>query len=444
MQSTVAAGTATRRERWSWYLYDFGNSAYASAVYLAVFSVYFKDKVVGGAEGTRLWSVAVTIAALLVLVTAPFLGTLADFAGSKKRFLFFFTTLACLFTASLFFVKPGMIAVGMVFFILAEIGYRSSQVFYDGLLPEIAQPHEMGRVSGMGWAIGTVGGVVILLLLMPLESLVPGPLVPRIAMVVTGIFFALFAVPIFVWLRERARRQKLPAGENYMSLAVKRLRNTFRTARGFREYVKFIIAFFVYNDGIMLVMDFAGIIGATLFGLTPQMLLYFFVMVQLANVVGAYCFGVLVDRIGGKRSLYLALSLMAAVVMWLYFSHGQVSFFVIGAIAGVAMAGAQSVSRTMVALFAPPGKSAEFYGFFATFGRTSSVIAPLVFGWLAAELALWFEASGQATEMAEASALRLAVLSIVAFILVGMFLLAFVDENKARAAAREGVGGEEG
>jgi UMF1 family MFS transporter len=420
-------------------LYDFGNSAYASAVYLAVFSVYFKDKVVGGAEGTRLWGVAETIAALIVLFSGPILGTLADFAGSKKRFLLFFTTLSVLFTGSLFLVRPGAIVMGMVFFVLADVGYRAAQIFYDGLLPEIASPKEMGRVSGLGWAIGTVGGIVILLLLMPLEKLVAAPMVPRVAMIVTAIFFALFAVPIFLRVREKARHQALPAGDNYLSLAFRRLANTFRTARGFGEFVKFIIAFFVFNDGIMIVLGFAAIIGGTLFGLGSQEILIFFIVVQLTNVLGSYLFGRLVDRIGGKRSLVIALSLMVAVVIWLYFSHGKVTFFAIGAVAGVAMAGAQSVSRTMVALFAPPGKSAEFFGFFATFGRVSSVIAPLLFGWLAAESAIWFEGRGQAVAVAEQSGLRLALLSIAVFIVVGMLLLLLVNENKAIAAARDAV-----
>lgn len=434
MAMAVSAAASSRRERWAWYLYDFGNSAYASAVYLAVYSVYFKDQVVGGAEGTRLWGVAETIAAIAVLLSGPFLGTLADFAGSKKRFLLWFTALSCLFTASLFLIRPGMVTLGIVLFVLADIGYRAAQIFYDGLLPEIATPKEMGRVSGLGWAIGTIGGVVILLLLMPLERLVAGPLVSRLAMIVTALFFALFAVPLLLWLREKAKAQRLPPGESYARLAVARLRSTFRTARGFREFIKFIVAFFVYNDGIMIVLGFASIIGATLFDLSTQQILIFFIIVQLTNVVGAYLFGWLVDWIGGKRSLIIALVLMIAVIAWLFFARGQTTFFIIGALAGIGIAGAQSVSRTMVALFAPPGKSAEFFGFFATFGRVSSVIAPLVFGWLAAEAALWYEARGQAVALAEQSGLRLAIWSIAAFILAGLILLLFVNEAGAREA----------
>ncbi len=442
MTSATGAGKATRRERWSWYLYDFGNSAYASAVFLAVYSVYFKEKVVGGAEGTRLWGWALFIAMLVVALTAPILGSIADFSGSKKRFLFFFTAMACLFTAGLFLAKPGMIAIGMGFFILAEIGYRSAQVFYDAFLPEIAAPEEMGRVAGNGWAIGTLGGIVILLLIMPLDMLLEGPMVSRLAMVVTGLFFAAFAVPLFIWLHERARRRQLPSGENYLRVALKRLSTTIRTTGVFKEYLKFIIAFLVFNDGLIIVLDFAGIIGATMFGLDQQLLLYFFVIVQLTNVLGAYLFGILVDRIGGKPSLVLSLLLMIGVVTWLYFNQTQLGFFFIGAVGGLAIAGAQSVSRTMVALFAPPGKGAEFYGFFAFAGRTSSFIGPAVYGQIAFWAASWFESQGQAALIAEQSGQRLAILSVGVFILAGLILLLFVDEKKARTAAMQAAAGE--
>ena len=162
----------TRRERWAWYMYDFGNSAYASVVLLAIYSAYFQGEVVGGAEGSRLWGLAVGIAMLVVAVTSPVLGTIADFAGSKKRFLLFYTIIACVFTAALFFATPGAVAIGMGFFIVAEIGYRSAQVFYNALLTEIAEPDEMGRISGYGWAIGTAGGIVCLLIILPLVVLV--------------------------------------------------------------------------------------------------------------------------------------------------------------------------------------------------------------------------------------------------------------------------------
>ena len=220
-----------------------------------------------------------------------------------------------------------------------------------------------------------------------------------------------------------------------MGLAFRRLWQTIKTAGQFKEFVKFIIAFLIYNDGIIMALDFAAIIGAVLFGLDQQMLIVFVILVQVTNVAGAFAFGLLVDRIGGKRTLVLSLLLMIAVVIALYFNQTPTGFFLIGAVAGVAMAGAQSVSRTMVAMFAPPGKSAEFYGFFAVVGRTSSFIGPAVYGLIAAEAALWFQAQGQGVTLAEQSGQRAAILSIAVFLLAGLLILAFVDERKARRAA---------
>lgn len=430
----------TRRERWAWYLYDFGNSAYAAVVLLAVYSAYFQGEVVGGAEGSRLWGLAVGIAMLVVAVTAPILGAIADYSGAKKRFLLFYTIMAVVFTGGLFFAEAGRVLIGMGFFILAEIGYRSAQVFYNALLPEIARPEEIGRISGYGWAIGTAGGILCLLLILPLIVFIDTTFVVRLSLVITAVFFALSALPIFLWLPERAPRRKLPPGENYLSIAFKQLRRTVRTTREFKEFIKFIIAFLVYNDGVIMALDFAAIIGAVLFGLDQQMLIIFVIVVQMTNVVGAYLFGILVDRIGGKRSLYLSILLMIVAILWLYFNQTQTGFFLIGALAGVGMAGVQSVSRTMVAMFTPPGKGAEFYGFFAVSGRTSSFIGPAVYGWIAAEAALWYQAQGQSAMLAEQSGQRLAILSIAAFFILGLIFLTFVDEEAARAAAIEEIG----
>ncbi len=442
MSANVAQPMSTRRERWAWYLYDFGNSAYAAVVLLAIYAAYFQGEVVGGAEGSRLWGLAVGIAMLFVALTAPVLGSIADFSGAKKRFLLFYTAMACLFTAALFFVQKGDVLIGMLFFILAEIGYRSAQVFYNALLPEIAGPEEMGRVSGNGWAIGSAGGIICLLVvLVPIMVIGDDPLIVRLALVFTAVFFAASAAPIFLWLRERAEPQKLPVGENYLTLAFKRLGHTFKAVRRFREFVKFMIAFLIYNDGILMVLDFGAILGAVLYGMEQQELVIFMIIVQVFSVVGAYVFGLVVDTFGGKRSLVVSLVLMIVPVVWLYFSYSRVEFYVIGALAGFALTGVQSVSRTMVGAFSPPGQSAEFYGFFAVTGRTSSFIGPTIFGLLAAEATEWYMSTRQITTLAaEQAGHRFALFSIVAFLLAGLVLLLSVNERKGREAA-ELVGG---
>jgi UMF1 family MFS transporter len=423
---------STRRERWAWYIYDFGNSAYASVVLLAVYSAYFQGQVVGGAEGSRLWGRSIAIAMITVAIIAPILGAIADYSAFKKRFLFFFTTMSVIFTGLLFFVEKGDIVTGMLFFILAEIGYRSAQVFYDGLLPEIASHEEMGSVSGKGWAIGSAGGVVCLLIILPLIVLIGGTFIVRLSLVITAVFWALSSIPIFLWLPERAKARKLGPGENYLSLAFRQLGRTISTARHFKEFIKFMVAYLIFNDGVIMALDFAAIMGAVLFGMEQQMLIVFVIIVNVTNVFGAYLFGILVDKIGGKRSLIISIGMMLALVIAIYFATSQTVFIIIGALAGIAMAGIQSVARTMVGLFSPRGQSAEFYGFFAVVGRTSSFIGPAVYGFLAAEAAIWYMNAGRDAVTAEQLGQRIAILSIAAFLLVGVFLLQFVNEKRIK------------
>ncbi|MBS3783085.1 MAG: MFS transporter, partial [Anaerolineae bacterium] len=287
-----------------------------------------------------------------------------------------------------------------------------------------------------GWAIGSFGGILCLLIvLVPIVLTGSNPLVVRLSLVFTSLFFAASSLPIFFWLRERAEPQPLPPGESYLSLAFKRLARTLRTIRKFKEFIKFMIAFLVYNDGILMVMNFAAILGAVLYGMEHQELIIFMIIVQVTSVVGAYLFGLLADDFGGKRSLVIALLLMIVPVVWLYFSYSRLEFYFIGGLAGFALTGVQSVSRTVVGMFAPPGKSAEFYGFFAVTGRTSSFIGPTIFGLLAAEATEWYQrAQGLAPLAAEEAGHRVALFSIAAFLVVGLILLLLVDEEEGRAA----------
>lgn len=426
---------ATRRERWAWYLYDFGNSAYAAVVLMAVYSNYFKSQVVGGAEGSRLWGVSVSIAMLFVAISTPILGVVADFAGSKKRFLNFYTLIVIGFTALLFFVEKGNLLAGMLFFILAEIGYRSAQVFYNALLPEIAEPDEMGTVSGNGWAIGSAGGIICLVIVLALITAFPGATMVRTSFFITAAFFALSSLPIHLWVRERAQARKLPAGESYLSVAVKQLSSTFKAARHHKEFIKFIIAYLIYNDGIIITFDFAAIIGAVLYGLTQQQLILFMMIVQITSVAGAFLFGILADRAGGKVSLVVSLMLMVGVVLALMFSQSLLAFYIVGALAGFSLTGVQSVSRMMVGQLAPPEQSAEFYGLFALASSASAFIGPAVFGFLALWMTRWYKVQhGLEALPAEQMGTRAAIVSIIAFLVIGTGLLLLVKNRKAAQA----------
>ncbi len=333
--------------------------------------------------------------------------------------------------------------MGMLFFILAEIGYRGAQVFYNSLLPEIADSDDIGRVSGIGWAIGSAGGVLCLFIILPLIMIFQGSLMVRLSFVITAVFFALSAIPIFVSLKESGQPQQLPAGENYLTLGFKRTRETVRRAGSFTEFLKFAGAFVIYNDGVMMAMNFASIIGAVLFGMQQTELIIFVIVVQVTNVAGAYVLGHLVDRFGGKRALIVSILLMVVAIVLMFFATTSLFFFFVGALAGFAMAGMQSVSRTMVGVLSPVGQSAEFYGFFAVAGRTSSFIGPAVYGGVAYRVAKWYEAMpGWTAVTAEQAGQRAAILSIGVFLLVGLAVLTSVNERRARTAYRTGMEAE--
>ncbi len=431
------------RSRLAWYAYDIGNSAYAAVVLLAIYAAYFKEHVVGGPEGSRLWGISVGIAMLVVALISPVLGVIADFAGRKKHFLLFFTALACLATAALFFVRRGDVLAGMALFILAEIGYRGGQVFYNALLPEVATREETGRVSGNGWAIGLLGGIVCLLLVLTLVTMVEGTWIVRLSLVITALYFAIFATPLFLWLQERAPHQPIPSGKSYLTVAIERLQHTFRTVKEHREFVKFMIAFLIYNDGVLMTINFAAIFGAVMFGLEQQMLILFMILIQLTSVVGAYVSGILTEQIGNKRTLIIFILMMLGAVVGLFLNESIPGFFVIGGVAGCALSAIQSVSRGMIAVLSPPGQSAEFYGFFAVAGRTSSFIGPTIYGVVAAEAALWFQTQGEAASflwftahergaaLAEQLGQRVAILPVIAFLIVGLLLLFSINDRQA-------------
>ena len=431
-----------RRQHWAWYMYDFGNSAYAAVVLLAVYATYFKNQVVGGAEGTRLWGLAIGSAILVVEILSPILGAMADFAASKKRLLFIFSAISWVFTALLFFVQKGDVLMGFVFFVLAEIGYRGGQVFYNALLPEIATTDEMGQVSGSGWAVGSIGGVVCLLFILPPILLTRNNpalnlLVVRCTFIFAALFFAACASLVFLRVKETRKGRTLPPGETYLSIAIKRLVETVRAVRHFRQFMTFIIAFLIYNEGILMALDFAAIIGAVLFGMTQTQLILFMILVQVTSAIGAYLFGLMAEKTGFKKALLVSLVLMIAAVVWMVFNPSLTGYFIIGGLAGFALTGVQSLSRTMTGLFAPESKSAEFFGFFAMAGQSLSFVGPVTFGLLTAWLAGYFEKGGLDAVQAEQTGTRAGLLVIVLFLVVGLVILLSVNEKRARQAAEE-------
>ena len=396
-----------------WIMYDFANSSFTTIIVTVIYSVYFRNVVVNQGElGTALWGRAVSISMLMVALTAPIFGAVADCSRAKKKFLFYMTYLTVAFTALLYFVKAGNIFTGMLFFIIANFGFNSGNVFYNALLPDIVPRNQLGKVSGLGWAVGYIGGLVSLLLMLPLiHNKWINLVFPAVA-----VFFGLFALPTFFLLKEIRRPSRRT---NYIKTAFTRVRTSFKSIKEFKELIRFILSYLVYNDGIIIVISFAAIYGATRFGMNEKQLITYFVIANVTSMIGAFIFGYILDKIGAKRTITITLLIWIAVVIWAYFCRSLNEFYFVGLLAGIAIGSSQSSSRTMLALLTPSDKMAEFFGFYSVTGRIASIFGPLVYGEIS-------RITGNQ---------KWAILSVAIFFIGGALILQTVNEEKGKRTA---------
>lgn len=396
-----------------WIMYDFANSSFTTIIVTVIYSVYFKNVVVNQGElGTALWGRAVSISMLFVALTAPIFGAVADFSRAKKKFLFYNCYLTVIFTALLYFVRAGDIFTGMLFFIIANFGFNSGNVFYNALLPDIVPRKDLGKVSGWGWAFGYVGGLISLLLMLPL---IHNKWV-TLSFPTVAAFFGIFAIPTFILLKEVKRPSKRT---NYFRTAFHRIVNSAKNLRSFNELIKFIISYLIYNDGIIIVISFAAIYGATRFDMSQKELITYFIIANLTSMLGAFIFGYILDWIGAKKTISITLLIWIGVVFWAFRCQNVTEFYYVGMLAGIAIGSSQSSSRTMLALLTPQEKMAEFFGFYSVSGKIASIVGPLVYG----------EISRITGDQ------RWAILSVIGFFVVGAVILQFVDEEKGKQIA---------
>jgi len=375
---------ASRRELVSWVLYDFANSSFTTFIVTVGYSVYFKSYVASNREyGDFLWGLAVSLSMAFVALSSPVLGAIADFSGSKKLFLAIYSWICIAFTCLLFFIEKGSNIAGMAVFAVANVGFEGAYAFYNGFLPEIATREKMGRISGYGWAVGYLGGLLSLAIVYPLikGGLAPGNIMNfRLSFPVIGLFFFIFSIPVLVFLKERAEKRRGLSLTAYVSEGFRRLGHTFRILGSYRELLRFLVAYFIYNDAICTVIAFSSIFAVDTLKFTLQEVMIFFISIQTTSFIGAFAFGYLLDRIGAKKTIMITLLIWIGVVTGVYFTETKFAYYVVGFIAGIAIGSSQSASRTMLGLMTPPEKSAEFFGFYEFCGKASGIIGPVLFG----------------------------------------------------------------
>lgn len=418
----------TRREIFGWCMYDAADSAFTTVIVTVLFAPYFSQVIVGDSgKADLLWGQAASISELIVAVTAPILGAIADFSGSRKRFLAFCALTIIFFTGALWLVTPGAVMLGFWLYVIANVGFAGGGVFIDSFLPGLSNNDNAGRISGIKWTIGYLSGMVCLLICYPLakDNIVPNPTAHQFAQarlipVVVAIYYLVMVLPTFIFLKDRSVRKELPQGENYLTIGFRSVRRTLRQIRHYRELFKLLIAFLVYNDGVVTVIYFAALYATVTIGFNSGELTIMFFLLNIVAAVGAFGFGILADRIGQKRTIFISLTLWIAAVILAYFTNSKPQFYVVATLAGLGLGSCQSVSRSLLALFTPRENAAEFFGFLGIAGKALAFLGPLVFGLIS---------RGTGSQ-------RPAILAIGVFFVVGMILLAFVDEERGKAAAR--------
>jgi len=406
------------REVWAWSMYDFANSAYTTVVITAVFSAYFVAGVAGNAPwATFAWTAALSVSYAAILVTGPLIGAWADAHAAKKPLLLITTAGCVVFTALLFYAQPGAVALALALLVLSNYFFGAGENIIAAFLPELADSRAMGRVSGWGWSFGYLGGLAALGLCLfyilshagtPASETVP------VTMLITAAFFALAAVPTFLWLRERAVPQR------QLENPWRRVRETIRQSRKYVDLRRFLVCLLFYQAGITAVVSLAAIYAEQAMKFTTQQTITLILVVNVTAAIGAFGFGYLQDAVGHVRAVALTLVGWIVMVVLAGVSQSVFSFWIAANLAGLCMGSAQAAGRAVVGYLAPPARLAEFFGLWGLAVKAASIFGPLTYG---------------AVTLAFAGNHRLGIFVTGIYFVIGLVLLRKIDVQRGRAAA---------
>jgi UMF1 family MFS transporter len=360
----------------SWCLFDFANSSYSAVISAVIFPVYFTNVIVGNSagEGDLWWGRAISLSMLFIALSSPFLGGIADYAGSRKKLLLLYTGICVVAVSGFSFLRPGAVAAGFALIVLANIGMEGGLVFYNSFLPRIAPGEFQGRISGWGFSTGYAGSIISLLIALPLAS--AGRY--EVTWVMTAAFFSVFSLPAFLFLPA-----DVPSGISPIVAGTKGSKQAWLTLKKLwsrTEPRKFLIAYLFYEDGVNTVIVFSSIFAATTLQFGTHELVGLYITVQVTALAGAFIMAKPTDTWGPKKIVILSLLLWVAVAILAFFVQSKLQFWAVASIAGLGLGTVQAGTRAFYAQYVPPGEEAEYFGVYSLVGKSSAVLGPLLFG----------------------------------------------------------------
>ena len=383
-----------RKEVLAWSFYDFANQPFTTIIVTFIYSAFFVKVIAPNPQiGTAMWANAIAVTAIIVAVLSPILGAIADNGGYRKFFLISFTAICSLFSVLLYFPEAGDVFWALTLFIIANIAFEMGTVFCNSYLPDLSNQENSGSISGFAWGLGFVGGLLALFLALLLFD-VNNPVELRKINVLVGIWFAVFSIPTFLFLKDR-KKEKLT--KKHISDSFATIRKTFNSISYYKQISQFLIARLFFNDGLITIFALGGIYAVGTINFTFEEVMLLGIVLNFAAGFGSFLFGYLEDKIGAKRVINISLIVLIIATFIAYFApetnFPKEMFWVAGVLIGLMVGPNQSCSRSLMAQLAPKEKQNEFFGFFALTGKATSFLGPLLFGiittYYSQQMALW-------------------------------------------------------
>ncbi len=433
---------APKREILGWAMFDFANQAYTLLIITVVFGDLFTRVIVGDGPdyrlGNFLWGLALSISYLMVVVSAPIVGAVVDHTARRKQFLFGTYLLCVVTTAMLWLVAPGLILLGVVLIVFSNFAYALGEALIASFLPSLGPPEDLGKISGFGWSLGYVGGMVSAIFVLLVLGDVSAENFERIRWVGpwAAFFFFVAAIPTFLWVREPGVAASWRPAGGYLRAGIAQVRSTLTHMEAHRDLAVLMVSVFFAMSGINIIIAYSFIYGSQVIGWDEQVRTLMFVIVQITAAAGAVGFGLLQDRIGAVRTYRITLVLWMTAIALIWGTplivdglarfagihwQAQYVFLVVGTVAGMSLGSCQSATRTLVGLFSPLARTAEFFGFWGLSMRLASVFGLLAIGVLQALFGL-----------------HMAILFCLLLFAVAWHVAARIDEARGREAAEAG------
>lgn len=413
-----------------WCFYDFANSSFTTIVVTFIYSAFFADYIVGNSSlGQIYWGNAVTVCAIIIAILSPIMGAIADQGGLRKTFLFIWTMICIIFSVLLYFPTKGDIYFALGVFIVANVAFEMGCVFCNAYVPTLTTKKNMGKISGYGYAFGYLGGLLALVVGLVTIALPDQPMFGittengqnfRSMNLLVAIWFFIFSIPTFLWLKKDNKKNHF--NKNLIKNSFKQLSITYKDIKKYKNTVRFLIARLFYNDALITIFSFGGIIAKGVYNFNLEKMLIFGITLGVSAGIGAYFMGFVDDKIGAKKTIQYSNLLLLIATCLVVFVDNENIFWIAGILVGFSSGPNQSSSRSLMSRFSPKDKQNEFFGFFAFSGKITAFLGPFLLAQVTHISLIYFDVSNETAQ-------RLGVSVVLLLLILGSVMLSFVNEE---------------